>query len=86
MTKEEFEELKKKWQLVTPITKWEDVTVNRVYHIPPVLGLASRDIMVTVKTDTELSFKRVDGVDENTLGKYNRTSVFAKCMIETKKF
>ena len=41
---------------------------------------------VTTKTDTELSFKRVDGIDENVTGKYNRTSVFAKCMIETKKF
>ena len=86
MTKEEFEELKKKWQLVTPLTAWENVFVNRVYHIPPVLGLASRDVLVTSKSDSELSFKRVDGVDENVSGKYNRTSVFAKCMVETKSF
>lgn len=86
MTKEEFEELRKKWQLVSPITKWENVIVNHIYHIPPVLGLSRRDVLVTSKTDTELSFKRVDGVEENATGKYNKTSVFAKCMIETKEF
>ena len=86
MTKAEFEELKAKWQVVKPITPWEQVKINETYHIPPVLGLGSRDIKVTEKTDTELSFTRVDGVEENSTGKYNRTSVFAKCMIQVKAF
>lgn len=86
MTKAEFEELKAKWQKVASITPWENVKVNSVYHIPPVLGLKGRDIKVTEKTDTELSFSRVDGIEENATGKYNKTSVFAKCMVETRKF
>jgi hypothetical protein len=86
MTKAEFEELRAKWKIVEPITPWESVKVDGIYHIPPVLGLSCRDIKVTEKTDTELSFSRVDGVKENATGKYNKTSVFAKCMVVTKKF
>ena len=86
MTKAEFEELKAKWQVVQPITPWERVKVDAVYHITPVLGLKSRDIKVTSKTETELWFTRVDGIDENSTGKYNKTSVFAKCMIKLKEF
>ena len=86
MTKAEFEELRAKWQVVEPITPWEIVKVDRVYHIPPVLGLGRRDIKVTEKTDTELSFVRVDGIEENASGKYNKTSVFAKCMIKIREF
>jgi hypothetical protein len=86
MNKAEFEELRAKWKVVEPITPWEKVIVDKEYHIPPVLGLGRRDIKVTSKTDTELSFTRVDGVTENATGKYNKTSVFAKCMVEIKKF
>lgn len=86
MTSAEFEELKAKWRKVTPITPWENVKVDDVYHIPPVLGLKSRDIKVTVKTDTELSFSRVDEINENATGKFSKTSVFARCMIKEKKF
>ena len=86
MTKEEFEELKIKWQAVTSITPWENVKVNGVYHIPPVLGLSRRKIKITEKTDDTVSFERVDGISENATGKFNKTSVFAKCMVEERKF
>lgn len=86
MTKDEFEELKGKWKLVEAITPWEKIKFNTKYHIPPVLGLKRRDIMITSISKEELSFKRVDGESENETGKFHRTSVFAKCMIEIKEF
>lgn len=86
MTKAEFEELRTKWQAVKSITPWEDVKVGNVYHIPPVLGLGRREIKVTGKTDDEVIFIRVDGVEEHMTGKFNKTSVFAKCMNTVKEF
>jgi hypothetical protein len=86
MTKAEFEELKALWQVVKPITPWEEVKVGTVYHIPPVLGLSRREVEITSKTTDEVTFKRVDGVEENTTGKFNKTSVFAKCMNVLKEF
>lgn len=86
MTKAEFEELRAKWQVVKSITPWEEVKVDCIYHIPPVLGLSRREIKVTGKTDDEVTFTRVDGIEENATGKFNKTSVFAKCMIVVKEF
>jgi hypothetical protein len=86
MTKDEFEELKAKWKVVEAITPWEKIRLNAKYHIPPVLGLKRRDIIVTSLSGEELSFKRADGETENEVGKFHKTSVFAKCMIEEKVF
>jgi hypothetical protein len=86
MTKAEFEELRTKWQAVSSITPWEEVKIDSVYHIPPVLGLGRREIKVTGKTDDEVTFTRVDGIEENANGTFKKTSVFAKCMVQVKEF
>lgn len=83
--KRSVQELKEELQKIKSITPWEEVEVNRIYHIPPIISLERREVMILTKTDTEATYKRVDKEEEKE-GKMHKTSVFARFLIRRKKF
>ena len=83
--KRSVQELKEELQKIKSITPWENIQVNRIYHIAPIISLERRDIIITSKTDDEATYKRVDNNDDKE-GKMHRTSVFARFLIMRKKF
>ena len=85
MAKRSVQELKEELQKIKSITPWEDVEVNRIYHISPIISLERRDIIITSKGENEAPYKRVDNDDEKE-GKMHRTSVFARFLIKRKAF
>lgn len=85
MAKRSVQELKEELQKIKSITPWEDVEVNRIYHISPIISLERRDIIITSKGENEATYKRVDNDDEKE-GKMHRTSVFARFLIKRKAF
>ena len=85
MAKRSVQELKEQLQKIKSITPWDQVEVNTIYHIPPIISLERREIIFLSKGENEGVYKRVDGGDE-TEGKMHRTSVFARFLIKKKKF
>ena len=85
MGKRSIQELKEELQKIKSITPWEEVEVNRIYHISPIISLERRDVMILSKTGDEATYKRVDCNDEKE-GKMHRTSVFARFLIKRKGF
>ena len=83
--KRSVQELKEELQKIKSITPWENIQVNRIYHIAPIISLERRDIIITSKTDDEATYRRVDNGDDKE-GKLHRTSVFARFLIMRKKF
>ena len=43
----------------TPLISWEDIKVNDVYHIPPLLGQDRKDVLVTWKGEYSCTFKNL---------------------------
>lgn len=85
MAKRSIQELKEELQKIKSITPWEDIEVNHIYHIAPIITLERRDVLILSKTADEATYKRVDGSDDKE-GKMHRTSVFARFMIKRKSF
>lgn len=42
---------------VKPMTPWDDIKENTIYHVPPMMGQNRRDILVTKKTDYIINYK-----------------------------
>ena len=83
------QELKTQLQKVKSITPWNDVKVNEIYHIPPIISLKRRNIRIVSRDENEATYERVDegkGADEAGILKMHRTSVFARFLIKQKKF
>ena len=85
MAKRSIQELKEELQKIKSITPWEDIEVNHIYHIAPIITLERRDVLILSKTADEATYKRVDSNDDKE-GKMHRTSVFARFMIKRKSF
>jgi len=83
--KRSVQELKEELQKIKSITPWENVEVNRIYHISPIISLERRDILILTKNENEATYRRVDD-NENKEGKLHKTSVFARFMILRKSF
>lgn len=85
MAKRSLQELKEELQKIKSITPWEQVEVNCIYHISPIISLERRDVIILSKTENEATYKRVD-TNEDKEGKMHRTSVFARFLIGKKDF
>ena len=83
--KRSVQELKTELQKIKSITPWEEIEVNRIYHIAPIISLERRDVLITSKGTDEATYKRVDTDDEKE-GKMHRTSVFARFLVKRRKF
>ena len=58
-------EKKNLWEKITPICKWEDIKVNDIYHVPPVLDEKRKDIIITNKTDFSFQYKHLSKTKSN---------------------
>lgn len=83
--KERLEAFKDSMRGHGAITPWENIEVNSVYHIPPILTLSRRDVLIMEKTADSIKYKRIDDNDKKE-GNMARTSVYAKVLIKRKKY
>jgi hypothetical protein len=83
--KEDLLLVKERMKSFTPVTPWDEIVVNGVYHIPPIKTLSRRDFIILEKTDDSLKYRRIDD-GENKEGDMARTSVYAKVMIKKKTY
>ena len=83
--KERLMEFKEKMKDYKPITSWDMIEENGIYHIPPVISLERRDIIIVKKNDDTITFKRIDN-DVNKEVTMARTSVYAKLLTKRHKF
>jgi hypothetical protein len=86
MAKRAIQELKEELQKIKEITPWSEIEVNHIYHIPPIISLDRREVMIVDKTDSEAKYIRVDSGENSKEGKMHRTSVFARFLIKKKSF
>ena len=83
--KERLESFKESMRGHCSITPWENIEVNSVYHIPPILTLSRRDVLIMEKTSDSIKYKRIDDKEKKE-GQMARTSVYAKVLIKRKKY
>lgn len=43
----------------TPFIAWDDIKVNHIYHIPPLLGEQRKDVLVTWRGEYSCTFKNL---------------------------
>lgn len=43
-----------------PLMKWEDIKVNKIYHVPQIPGEERKDIIITHKNDYSCTYKVID--------------------------
>lgn len=53
---EKLEILKK----MPPMIKWEDIKVNKIYHVPQIPGEERKDIIITHKNEYSCTYKVID--------------------------
>lgn len=67
------------------VTSWESIKENEIYHIPPLLTLDRRDIIILSKKNDQATYKRVDAKDDDKR-MMHKTSLFAKFIVKRKKY
>lgn len=55
-----YMEKKNLWESITQICKWEDIKVDDIYHVPPVMNDERRDILITNITDFSFQYKKIE--------------------------
>lgn len=78
-------ELKEKIDNLRAATPWETVEANTIYHIPPLVSLKRREVLILTKNHNSATYKRV-GDKEQVERTMFKTSVFAKFLIKRKKY
>lgn len=78
-------ELKNQIDNIKSMTPWENVEVNAVYHIPPLVTLERREIFIISKEGDSATYRRIGDKEqkERTMAK---TSVYAKFLVKRKKY
>lgn len=85
MAKRTAQELKEELQKLPHMTLWNDVHAGEIYHIPPILGLERRKVLILTKSGNDATYKRVDDGDKSER-KMHKSSVFARFLVKEKKF
>ena len=85
MEKSKFKDIKDKLQQMKPITPWEEIKENGVYHIPQISTLERRELLILKKDDEGAKYKRIDDKEkkESTL---HKSSIFARFLVKRKKY
>lgn len=78
-----IEELKNALASVPSSTPWEDVKVKTLYHIPTLLNLSRRDVIILKKDDEKATYRKIGDTEERVM---NRHSLFAKVMVKKRTF
>lgn len=70
-----------------PITKYEDIEIGKLYHIPPTIIYGRRDFIPENKTNAFISGKmREEGANCWESATIYRTELTARFIVEVKKF
>lgn len=85
MAKRSIKDLKDDILKLKCITPWENIEVNKVYHIPPIGTLTRRELMILNKNDDTATYRRIGDAEkkERTM---HKSSVFAKFIVKRRKF
>lgn len=68
---------------IKPMTPWEEIQEDHIYHIPPIISLTRRDIYVVKKNEDTLDY--ISSTDKKmTERTLHKTSVFAKFIVPKK--
>lgn len=51
------------WENIPPITTWDDIEIDKVYHIPPYHNTKRMDIVVKFKCANYLTYKKLNTTD-----------------------
>ena len=85
MANKTVQDLKDQIATLKSVTPWEEIEENKVYHIPPIITLERREIMVLSKNDKTATYRRIGDIEQKERTMY-KTSVFAKFIVKRKKF
>lgn len=83
--KRTVQELKEEIAPLRAITPWENIKANEVYHIPPIITLERREIIILSKEKDKAVYHRIGDTDKKNR-EMHRTSVFAKFIVKRKKY
>ena len=78
-------ELKEIIDKLRSITPWESIEVNKVYHVPPLVTLERREILILTKDGDSATYRRI-GDKEQKERTMMKSSVFAKFLVKRKKY
>jgi hypothetical protein len=79
------QDLKAQITALKSITPWDSIEANAVYHIPPIITLERREILVLTKDDEKATYRRIGDKDQKERTMF-KTSVFAKFIVKRKKY
>lgn len=72
------------WESLPPITPWEEIKPNTVYHIPPYHNEKREDVLVTQITANSITYKRLNDDSSRVLYTLYPTSMKWKFFSEHK--
>ena len=67
------------------VTHWDDIEINKVYHIPPIISLERRDILIMSKKGDSCTYRKIGDKEQKERTMF-KTSVFAKFLVRRKRF
>lgn len=85
MAKKSLKDVKEELLKISRVTPWDEIKKGDLLHIPPIVSLERRDILVMEKDKDELVYRRVDKDDKESL-KMHRTSIFSRFVVKRRKF
>ena len=80
-----IKDFKNKVTKLKPVTPWENINIQTVYHIPKLMALQPRDLLIIKKEGDTIHYIRL-GDKTKKQCQLKKTSVFAKFLVKRKKF
>lgn len=85
MAKRSIQELKSELQKLPSVTPWDEIKANEVYHVPPLISLERRDLLILTKDGKKVTYKRIGDTEQKERTMYD-SSVFARFLVKRKKY
>lgn len=85
MAKRSIQELKSELQKLKSVVPWAEIKANEVYHVPPLISLERRDLLILTKDDKKATYIRVGDTEKKERTMYD-SSVFARFLVKRKKY
>ena len=78
-------EIKEALKNVKSITTWDDIKVNQIYHLPPLVeGDKRKDILITAKSPCYMSYKVLGGSNSYSVNSFYPSSLEVKFLVPHK--
>ena len=85
MSTQTVQDLKDKLAKYKNIMRWEEISPNVVYHIPPIVNVERKDILVLSKNDENIEYRKI-GDASQTKRTMHKTSICAKFIVKRKVY